>query len=68
MNCTLYPEISGVKMKQDGVQVDEIILSSQVMEVCWTHALSSEKEVIKGTVLDPCLSNKGTVLDPCLSN
>ena len=35
-------------MKQDGVQVDEIILSSQVMEVCWTHALSNEKEVIKG--------------------
>ena len=54
MNCTLYPEISGVKMKQDGVQVDEIILSSQVMEVCWTHALSNEKEVNKGTVLDTC--------------
>ena len=65
MICTLYPEISGVKMEQDGVQVDEIILSSQVMEVCWTHALSNEKEVIKGIHV---YLVKGTVLDSWFIN
>ena len=35
----------GIEESKGGGGVTEVILSPQVLEVCWTHALSNEKEV-----------------------